>query len=333
MKKIIAMLLMVTMLVAVFASCNNTTDPSSAADPSSTSEPASDASTEDPASTPAADNYKIYLITMDQMDQYWSNIDAGCKEAAATLGNVDYTWSAPATKDDAQQIEYINNAVSDGAQGILLAANGPDAVTSALEAATAAGVKIVYVDSPANFEAVGTYSTDNEAAGKTAGETMIAQLKAAGIEEGKIGIVSVNTSTASTVARETGFRSAFEGSKFELLETQYADGDSAKSQEAAANFISQGVVGLFGANEGSAVGVGNAIKEAGSSIIGIGFDNSDAMGELISGGFIYATMVQNPKVMGAEGLKTLVSVLDGSFSGQLGFNEDTGVTVTTKDNL
>ncbi len=44
------------------------------------------------------------------------------------------------------------------------------------------------------------------------------------------------------------------------METQYCDGDAAKAKDAATNFITQGVVGIFGANEGSAVGTGNAIK-------------------------------------------------------------------------
>lgn len=319
MKKIIAMLLMVAMLVAVFASCATTETA-----PESTSAPASEAPADD-AAEPEAENYKIVLITMDQMDQHWANVDKGCQQAVAELGNVDYTWSAPEKKDDAQQIEYINNAVSGGANAILLAANGPDAVTSALEAATAAGVKIIYVDSPANYDAVATFSTNNEAAGKTAGETLIEKLTADGVAEGKIGIVSVNTSTASTVARETGFRSAFEGTAYELLETQYCDGDAARSQEAAANFITEGAIGLFGANEGSSVGVGNAIKESGAAVVGVGFDNSDNIVELLNGGYLLASMVQNPDVMGYEGMKAAVAELSGGYTGEK--EVDTGVTV------
>ena len=43
---------------------------------------------------------------------------------------------SPNTKDDAQQIECVNNAVADGGyQAILVAANGPDAISSALKEA------------------------------------------------------------------------------------------------------------------------------------------------------------------------------------------------------
>ncbi len=282
-----------------------------------------------PAAPPASsETFKIFLITMDQMDQYWAGIDKGCQKAIAELGNVDYKWTAPDVKDDAKQIEMINNAVANGANAILLAANGPDAVTSALKEAESKGVKIVYVDSPANYASVATFSTNNEAAGATAGEEMLKNLAAQGVSSGNIGIISVNTATASTVAREKGFRSALEGKGFTILETQYCDGDAAKSKDAATNFITQGVVGMFGANEGSAVGAGNAIKESGKNIIGIGFDSSDAIMSLLSSGALKATMVQNPEVMGYEGVKAAVTALTGGTIPQTAV--DTGVSVVTK---
>ncbi|MCA5010582.1 BMP family ABC transporter substrate-binding protein, partial [Clostridioides difficile] len=63
-------------------------------------------------------SHKVYLITMDQMDQHWVNVDAGAQKAVKELGNVDYKWLAPDVKDDAKQIECINNAVAGGAQAI-----------------------------------------------------------------------------------------------------------------------------------------------------------------------------------------------------------------------
>lgn len=280
------------------------------------------------------DSYKVYLITMDQMDQYWANVDKGCKKAVDELKSggvtVDYKWSAPDKKDDAQQIEKINNAVADGAQAILLAANGPTAVNESLKEAEAAGVKIVYVDSPADYPAVRTLSTDNEAAGKTAGEKLIEALKAKNITSGDIGIISVNTSTDSTMKRENGFRSAFDGTEFKILETQYCEGEAAQSQNAASNFLAQGCVGLYGCNEGSTVGVGNAIKEAGGKAIGIGFDTSDAILDLIEQGNLLGAMAQNPSTMGYEGVKTAIKAIKGEEAGE---NLDTGVTAVTKDNV
>ncbi len=322
MKKTLALMLVLILAVALFAGCSNTPAPVE----SKPADPAAPKSQE-----PVAENYKIYLITMDQMDQHWKTVDGGCKKAAAELGNVDYTWLAPDVKDDAKQIECINNAVAGGADAILLAANGPDAVTAALEEATAAGVTIVYVDSAANYDkAVATLATDNKAAGKTAGTQMLNAFTAAGVTEGKIGVISVNAATASTVAREAGFREAFAGTNFEILETQYSDGDAARSKDIATNYITQGCAGIFGANEGCTVGTGNAIQEAGTSVIGVGFDKSDTILSLVKDGYILCTMAQNPDVMGYEGLKTAIAALTGqSFENKV----DTGVSVLDKSKV
>ena len=151
MKKVLAILLAIAMIATMAACAQKAAAPAddtkASGETATTAGETADNTAEDTADTANGESYKIFLITMDQMDQYWTNIDAGCKKAAAELGNVDYQWTAPDVKDDAKQIEMINNAVANGANAILLAANGPEAVNDALKEASAAGVQIIYVDS------------------------------------------------------------------------------------------------------------------------------------------------------------------------------------------
>lgn len=324
-KRLLAIILCLGMMVMAVG-CSSKTDDTKKTDDVKT--------TDTPKATEAAtkDNYKVYLITMDQMDQHWVNLDKGCQKAVAELGNVDYKWLAPDVKDDAKQIECINNAVAGGANAIILAANGPDAVTATLEEAVAAGVKIVYVDSPANFDGEATFSTNNKAAGQTAGKTLRDALEAKGTAAGDIGIINTNAASTSTVLREEGFRAAFDGSGFTILETQYCEGDAAKAKDIAANYITSGCVGIFGTNEGSSTGVGNAIQETGTdAVLGVGFDKSDTLLQLVKDGNLIASMAQNPDVMGYEGLKAAVLVLQGTDLG--GAESDTGVSVITAENV
>lgn len=314
MKKWVVLMLSVSLMLSLLSGCGSQTGKK-----------------EEDKSASKGDKIKVRLITMDSIDQHWVNVNKGAEKAATELGNVDLKWMAPDKKDDAQQIERVNNALADGAQAIVIAANGPDAISQVLEEAKKEGVKIVYVDSPAKVEAEITYSTNNQAAGETAGKTMIEELKARGIEEGSIGVVNVNASTDSTIKREAGFREAFAGSKFTILETQYGEGDVAKSQDIATNYITQGCVGIFGANEGSTVGAGNAIKSDGNKVVGVGFDKSDAILELIKGESILATMAQNPETMGYEGVKAAIEAVGGkTFDDK---TVDTGVSVINKDSL
>ena len=276
-------------------------------------------------------DYKIAVITMDSVDQHWVSLKEGAEEEAKA-DDVTVDFMAPDVKDDAKQIECINNAVAGGYDAILVAANSEDAVSGALQEAVDAGIKIVYVDSPANVEAEATFSTDNKAAGKTAGEEMIKALEDKGIKDGSIGIVNINTSTNSTIQREEGFREALEGTDYELLETQFCEGDAAKAQTIAENYITEGVVGIFGANEGAATGTGNAIKASGSDeIVGVGFDKSDTLKGLIEDGYLVCTMAQNPDQMGKLGVQACIKALNGEDLG--GEVTDTGVSVLTKEAL
>ncbi|MDD5973191.1 MAG: substrate-binding domain-containing protein [Spirochaetales bacterium] len=286
------------------------------------------------ASESSSKSYTIHLITMDQMDQHWVACNQGAQDAGKELG-VKVVFNSPDTKDDNKQIECINNSVAQGADAILVAANAPDSQVSALKEAAAAGVKIVYVDSPANFESLRLFATDNEAGGKKIGEALLAELNKKGITSGKIGVIGVNPATESCNSREKGFRSAFVGTNFTLLETQYCDGDATRSKEAADNFIAQGCVAVYGSNEGSTVGAGNAVKEAkaaGIDVIGCGSDASDTNKSLVKEGALLCIMGQNPYQMGYQGVKAAVDILNGVDMGGYKYI-DTGVNVITAANV
>ena len=273
-------------------------------------------------------NQKIALITQNSADQYWITLNEGAQKAASELG-VTVTFMSPPVKNDAQQIYMIHSAITTGFNAIMIAANGPDAVSSALEEAQLAGIKIIYVDSPANVTAEATFFTDNKAAGKVAGAEMLAALKAAGKTSGKVGIINVTAAADSVVLREAGFREAFAGSNFSILETQYGEGDIVKSQSIAENFITQGVVGIFGTNEGSTIGTGNAIKSTGNKeVIGIGFDKSDTIMNLIEDDWLLCALVQNSDAMGYEGVKAAVAAIGGKQLGAM--VTDTGVSILKK---
>jgi len=306
MKKLFTMILVVALALTAFVGCADSDTSSSGSG--------------------EVEKKLVYLITMDKMDQHWVNVDKGAKVMAEGLG-LDYKWDAPDVKDNAKQIEAVNNAVADNADLILLAANDPQAISEAVKNAKAKGVKIIYVDSAANEPAIATLSTNNYQAGALAGQTMVDELQTAGLTAGKIGIIGVNTATNSTMDRENGFRSVLEAAGYELLTTEYKDGDAAASQESAYGFIvgNEDLVGLYGTNEGSTVGVGNAIKASSKSIIGIGFDKSDAIQGLLNDGSLKAAMAQNPFTMGYLGVAQAYAALNDESTGPAVI--DTGVAV------
>ncbi|MGL6220919.1 MAG: substrate-binding domain-containing protein [Lacrimispora sphenoides] len=273
------------------------------------------------------ENYKIYLITMDKSDQFWKVMDNGAREMASMLG-VTYEWDAPLTRDVNKQIQIFNNAVVAGADAIMLAASDPLKISSAVEEAKAKGVKIIYVDAPAFEEAVITLATDNYTAGKIAGENMFYELEAIGVTYGSIGIIGVTPENRTTVNREMGFRDYFKlFVRYQILETIYTNGDPELAKQATEKYIrdNPNLVGVFSTNEGSTLGLGYALRENDKNIIGIGFDITEIIQEMIRDNTIKATLVQNPFTMGYLGMAQAIAALRGFDTGPKFIN--TGVTV------
>ena len=288
---------------------------------------------EDKASdTGSGNSYKIYLITMDLTDSYWQSIDKGCQQAASEIGNITYKWIGPDSHDDKLQSECVDKAVEDGANAILIAANSADGVNDSLKKAADKGCKIVYVDSAASYDCVTALATDNEKAGEKAGKTLIDELNSKGVSSGKIGVMGVTKDTASCVAREKGFRKAFEGSKYTLADTVYMNDDSKKVASAVKKDIKDGYVGFFGCNEGTTVAIGEELRSEEKESNVVGFDTSDAVLSLVSDGYVYATMQQKPETMGHDGLTIAVQALDGKVT-DTNTSTDTGVDVITKESM
>lgn len=277
-------------------------------------------------SSPTMKKYKVYLITTDKVFQYWNFLNQGASDMAAAIG-VTYVWDAPTKKNVNEQIQIINNAVNNGADALLVAADDPKSISSAIEDAKAKSVKIIYVDSPAYEEAITTLASNNYEAGVLGGHSMIEELDKAGIKSGSIGIISVSNKENSAL-RDEGFRKTMtEDGRYTLLDTVYTNGDISTAQEAAKRVIAdhKELVGLFGTNEGTSQGVGNAIKEDNNRIIGIGFDKTDAMLKLLNDGSIKAIISQNPYTMGYLGMAEAIAAILGKDTGPSYIN--TGISV------
>ncbi len=275
------------------------------------------------------ENYNIYYISKDKISQFWYLMNQGIYDMAGLVG-VNYFWDTPKERSVDKQIEIITNAADNGADAMLIAALDPVKVSSAIEYAKSLGVKIIYLDTPAVEEGIITLATDDYSAGVTAGESMIVELAAVGYRQGTIGIVSDSILSTNTRKRINGFRSVLTtNTNYKLLNTQYGP-DKASAELIANNYIANNpdLVGIFGTNEDTTVGVGYAISKSNNQIVGIGFDFPPETQQMIENGSLKAVMVQNPYTMGYLGMATTIAALKGFDTGPPYLN--TGVTVRTK---
>ncbi|MCD8215113.1 MAG: substrate-binding domain-containing protein [Clostridiales bacterium] len=333
-KKLLALTLSMAM-VFTMAACGSSSDTDTAADTDTEAAAETDEAAEASGEGISA---KVALITMDQMDVHWTRLEAAAEERVAELNaegnNIEMTWLAPETKDNAQQIQKIETAIADGSEYIIIACNDATSCNNALQEALDAGIKIIYVDSPASLEGSATFATDNYAGGVQAGEYLLDVLTEAGVTEGTIGIVDAQAGVDSCQNRYDGFASVFEGTDFTLGERQYSDGDNSKAQELANTLIVNGVVALYGTNDGATNGAAAAVADAassGSTVYCVGWDKSDSNIAHVEGGELLAFMAQNPDVMGIDAIDAVVALASGEDLG--GEVVDTGVSTVTIDNV
>lgn len=286
----------------------------------------------------AAVKTKVGLITMDQMDVHWVRLknaaEARVNELNAEGNAIEMVWLAPETKDNQQQIEKIQNAVADGVNYIIIACNDGTSANRALKEAMDADIKIIYVDAPATLKASATYATDNYAGGKQIGEYLKALFDKDGVTEGTIGIVDAQAGVQSCQDRYDGFASVFKGTKFVLGERQFSDGDNSKAQELANTLINNGVIAIYGTNDGATNGSAAAVKDAinnGQKVYCVGWDKSDSNIAHVEGGELLAFAAQNPQVMGKLAIDAVVELEGGKDLN--GVVVDTGVSTVTAANV
>ncbi len=284
-----------------------------------------------------ADNgkIKITLITMDSIDEHWLKVKAGAEAKSAELGNVELTFNAPPGKVDANvQLQMVEDAITKRANVIMLAPLNKDALAPGVEKATAAGIKVIMIDSGVStdkYEAF--FATNNGNAARTAADTLAKLIG----EKGKIAIINAQAGAGTTMTRENEFKDQIKTKypNIQIVGVQYSDGDKTKAMNQALDFMTANpdLAGFYGCNEGATVGLAQAVAQSGKAgkVKVVGFDFSNDTKALIQQGAIQATMVQNPYQMGYLGVDAGVRALQGTSFG--GKTVDTGVTVATLDNL
>jgi ribose transport system substrate-binding protein len=157
-------------------------------------------------------------------------------------------------------------------------------------------------------------ATDGEAAGAIAAQNM-AKLMG---EKGEIGIIGHSQINSTGVTRRDGFVDEIEANfpDIKIVDIQYADGDHLKSAEAAKAMIAAfpNLKGLYATNEGSAVGIVNAVTELGlakGKLIIVGFDSGKAQTDAVKSGVMAGAITQDPIGIGRLVVRNAVAAING----------------------
>jgi ribose transport system substrate-binding protein len=286
---------------------------------------------------------EVAVIVKTGNSSFWQNVQTACFDAQKDLkkssAKFSVTFLGPQAETNInEQINIVESAIDRGVKAIVLAPSDVKALVPVVKKAKDAGIPVIIIDSRLEGDAanyVAFLATDGKAAGAACAKEMIARLKAKGIESGKVAIESYVAGAGSEVDRVGGFKDYLaKNSKFTVVSTQYCNSDQVTALNQVTNTLSANtdLVGFYGSNEPSAVGMGRAIAQAGlgGKIVAIGFDGNGVEAGFIKDGTLQAICVQSGYNMGFMGVK---AAYDAYNKKKVASYIDTGFLLVTKDNI
>ena len=259
---------------------------------------------------------KLYIpvISKGFQHQFWLAVKVGAEKAAVDY-DVTITFEGPENESMVdKQMDMLQVAIDKDPAAICFAAVDSKAAIPLLEQAKAKGIPIIGFDSGVDSDIpMSTASTDNIAAAALAADKMVELIGGAG----EVAIIAHDQTSRTGIDRVKGFtdRVAEKYPNVTIVSTQYGGGDHLKSTDLAKAVI-QGnpeLKGFFGANEGSIIGVMNAVQEFGmkGELVVIGYDSGQQQMEAIRSGLLAGAITQDPIGIGYKAVEAAVKAVKG----------------------
>jgi simple sugar transport system substrate-binding protein len=236
----------------------------------------------------------FHMVTHSDDGVFWSVVKKGSEDAAAAVG-VAMVWS-PSSNDPNKQVQDIEAAVAAGSNGLGVSLASPDAVGPAVQAAVAAGIPVITVNS-----GVGLYK---ELGALThVGQTEIVAGNGAGERFNALGATKVlcarqEQSNVGLEERCQGLAETFSGEV--VSEFIGLDADPTEQENTIASMLSADpdIDAVLGTGPNVAVRAIAAGTAAGRELIIGGFDISSDIIAAIEAGDIAFTVDQQQYVQG-----------------------------------
>src|SRR5437879_2693156 len=247
---------------------------------------------------------QYFLVTVNTQIPYWQTAAAGFTKAASELG-VQGTITGPGNYDPKAEGEEFRRLVQSKPAGILVSPAEPELMRPDIDAAIAAGIPVITIDSDSSASRrLSFIGTDNYEAGRMGAEIVSRLL------QGK-GTVAIFTMPGQTNLDERyrGYMEILTGySRITVLPVVDIKGDPQIAFEQAQRLVAgKSKVDAFACLDAlGGKGVAKALES--SHVTGkmvIAMDSDPETLEWIRKGYIQGTIAQKPFTMGFFGLKML----------------------------
>jgi ribose transport system substrate-binding protein len=264
----------------------------------------SSAATPAPASQAPASKPYISIVSKGFQHQFWQAVKKGAEDDAATEG-ATVNFMGPNTESDIQpQMDMLNAELAKKPAALCFAALDSKAAGPTLQKFKDAKIPVIAFDSGVDSDIpLTTVATDNIAAAALAADKMGDKLGG----KGKVGVIIHDQTSRTGIDRGTGFMNEMKTKypNITIIGPQYGGGDQAKSADLAKSMLAANpdMNGFFGGNEGSIIGVLNAVTELHldqTKLTIIGYDSGQKQIDSINSGLEYGAVQQNPIGIGAK---------------------------------
>ena len=272
-----------------------------------------------------AANGTIGLSVSTQNNPFFVTLVEGAQAQAAKLG-VELSV-ADAGDDVTKQTSDIEDLVAKGISVLIVNPVDSDAVTGAVEAAMAKGVKVISVDRAVNgVEIACQIASDNVLGAELATQYIVDTLG----EGVKVAELEGVPGASAAIDRSQGFHNVADA-KLNVVAKQTANFDRTEGMSVMENILQANgdVQAVFAANDEMALGAVEAISGAGKKVMVVGFDATDDAIEAIKAGRMAGTIAQQPALIGSTAVDNAVKLINGE---TIEKSIPVEVTLVTKDN-
>ncbi len=294
-KKLLAVLLVFTLVLTTFAGCASKGDKDDAGDKGAEGTP---------------QNFALFMTHMS--NAFTIELSDAVKGQAEELG-VNLTVN-DAGQDVNKQISQIETAINQGVQGIIIEPVSVDGIMPAVEMAKEAGVTVVIVNQQiADPSAADCYVGVSNADG---GEMEMNKAAEDMNLKGNVAFLLGPMGSDAQIGRSEGYQRVLDANPdiVKVFESS-ADWDTAKALTLVENWLQSGkeINAIVAHNDGMALGALKAVQDAGlqDKIKCYGLDATPDALASVEAGELAATVSQSTSAQGVEAMKACFDIASG----------------------
>ena len=278
----------------------------------------------------AGGDLSITFIPKQLNNPYTDVVLGGGVDGAEEAGFASNQVVGPLDASASSQVSFINAETQAGTNVIVIAANDPDAVCSALEEARSGGAKIVAFDSDTNPDCRDVFISQ-----VVAKEVALIQVELIAEQIGGAGEIAILSATANATNQnewikfmEEELASNPDYADIELVAKVYGDDDDTKSFQEAQGLM-QAYPNLKGIISPTTVGIAATARYLSTSeykgkvaLTGLGLPNE--MRPFVKDGTVTEFALWDPAQLGYVAAFAGMALADGSITGEVGDTFEAG---------